>query len=477
MKIGVAVSPVVSLRAIVTALFNAGVKIAVLGDSIFARSNSSTTSGARTTIENRSNGELHWCQFADPRFLHTVWWDNTATAANRVPTFGDAMAADTLFSGANFGYSGDTATGTNKRVSKVIASGASICVYNAGTNVGSTDATAATTISAIQDTVADLVAGGVSVILGTVRPRRVVGGTPTGTDISPASMQRIRDINTSIRANWRTWGAAALWDPWEVLRDQQYTTTDSLYGTCNENYFIDGVHLNPRGAYYSALTGPSTLLSAIQTLVGAGKWFNADATVSNILSNGRFTGTSGTANNGMSGTMPSNWFISNVAGAGQPVTGTASLENNSETGGQNIVLALTSTGAGGANTFGTLRLSATNPTTGFTSTDYVSALFEVEVTGSAVLPMMQATLGQTSTIAARGMGQTTASYNTEPLPLIDGVYLNGWIRTEPLLVEARTSLNPRLDIILRNDLAGSVTVRVKRAILRVVPDPATQFAW
>lgn len=451
----------------------AGAKIAVLGDSEFARASSFTTSAARTTAENRANSEIMWAHFRDPRFLYANWWDNTATAANRIPSYGDSMAADNLYSGANFGYSGDTASGCLKRVQAVINSGADICIVNAGTNVGTTDALESTTIISLQSIVEQLVAGDVKVIIGTVRPRRVAV-SPTGSEISPASMQRILSINAAIRANYRSWGASALWDPWEDLRDPQYSGSDNLYGSILPIYAIaDGVHITPRGAHAASVT----LQAAIAKVVEAGKWFNPDPTVSNILSNGIFTGSGGTVGGGFTGSLPAGWSIQNTTGAGQPVTGVASTEDNSDTSGKSIVLTLSSSGAGSANTFGTVRLGITSaPTTGFQSTDWVRFLLEVEVSHSAILASLQATLGQSSTISARGHGQTTSAYNNEPTPGID-TDLSGWLATEPLLVESRTSLNPRFDIAIRNDVAGSAVIKIKRALLRVVSNPTNDFAW
>lgn len=446
-----------------------GASVALLGDSMFARGANFTTSVTRTTAENRCNNELMWCHFANPSFVHRNWWDSTATAANRIPTYGASMAADTLFSGLNFGYSGDTATGARLRVPQVIASGADVCVVNIGTNVGTTDATAATTIASIQGTVEDLVAGGVRVILGTIRPRRV-SETPTGSEISPANMTRILDINTSIRANWSTWGAEALWDSWEDLRDPTYTEgVDALYGSILPAYAIaDGVHLSPFGAYAAS----ATLATAINSVIPSGTWFDADPSVDNLVLNGALTGTAGNVGLGVTGTCPTSWSIQNAQGAAQPVTIAASAANDE------ITLTTTSDGLGSANTFNTVRFGpASAPTTGFTSTDWVQALFEVEiVTPDPSLVMMQATLGQTSTISARGHGQSNSAYNTEPSPVRDNA-MSGWVATEPLLVEARTNLNPRLDFAVRTDLAGTAVVKIKTVLLRKVPSPETDFPW
>lgn len=432
------------------------------------------TSWARTA-ENQGDGELNWALAMSPRGKAQIWIDHTAIASNLVPAYGEACAVDPLWRGYNLGLSGDTTTGFGLRVNAAINTTASVIIYTGGTNVGVGDSPVGTVTANIASAVGLMVAAGKRVILGTIRPRRVAV-SPTGSQINPASMDRIIQINAWIRANCASLGAV-LWDPWEALRDRAYNPGDTLYGTDAAGMTRDNVHLTPLGAYTSGCStayGAIPLKDALAQVISAGTWFNADPTVSNLLANGSFTGTGGTANNGCSGTMPNNTFVSNVSGAAQPVTGVASVAANADTGGQLINLVLTSTGAGTANTFNTIRMSHTNPATGFTSTDYVQAVYEIEVDGAAVMPCFQATLGQSSTIAARGLGQTTGTYNNEPYPPYAGRL---WIQTEPLLVGARTSLNPRLDMIIRQDLAGSTTIKVRRALLRIVPSPVTEFPW
>ncbi len=513
----------------------AGVKIATVGDSVIQYANSATAS----TIENQADSELHWALWRiGHRGRHHIWYDATNTSGevpDRVSVYGDTnrVAANTIFfSGANFGYAGDTATGVAKRTTAVLNSTADLIIYNAGTNFGTTDGPVATVTAKITEVVNAYRAAGRQVIIGTIRPRRVAV-SPSGSQISPASMQRIVDINAWIRANYASLGAY-LWDAFDDLRDPAYPPGDPLYGTDAPGVTRDNVHLAPLGAWLSS----RTLSIAITQVIGAGSWFNTDPTVSNILTNGRFTGTSGTANNGASGTVPTGAVVANVTGnsaftgsisgtaltvtatssgvvaVGQrvtgsgvsagtfitggsnpnftvnvsqtvastsltgscPVTAVVSLESNPDTGGQTAVIDITSAGDGPANTFNTIRMSFTPaPTTGFTSTDYVSAFWEVEAGASSIRPCFQATLGQSSTISARGLGQTLGNYNSEPYPTED--LGRGWVATEPLLVGSRTSLNPRFDMSIRADVAGTVRFKVRRAILRVVPNPVTEFPW
>jgi hypothetical protein len=159
------------------------------------------------------------------------------------------------------------------------------------------------------------------------------------------------------------------------------------------------------------------------------------------------------------------------------VTIVAGVGVNDETNGQFVEMVITSTGSGSANTFNEVRVTHTAVTTGFTSTDWVSAFYELEFISDAsgILASWQATLGQGSTITVRGMGQVRADYNTEPQPFPTGQRF--WVQTEPLLIESRTSLSPILRLNTRVDVAGTATLRARRALLRIVSDPSTDAPW
>lgn len=559
--------------------FANGAKVATLGDSLFARGHQATTSGARTTAQNRACSMLTWAFGLSPRFKHTVFWDNTATAANDIPTYGAASAGDNLFRGANFGYFGDTALGVTRRTAQVISSGATICYLNIGTNTDSPN-TSAQKIIYINQVLTALRAGGVHVLLGTIRPRwsgerttlnnaaSVTAGSAvvtithtahgmTNTSATTKQMEfvspgltidnitllgvitsgsggytvNVVDANTftittpTLAANTVSNGGGSFTyhrnvfldpsgavnlgnclmpsDPrnqthrdvndWIIsqegragvticdltaaLRDATRSAITGVYLDATAAYVIDGVHASPQGAYAEGLVVQGKLDSIIQAGSNrGGAWFNPDPTVSNLVTNGTYTGTGGTVGAGCTGTIATNASISNVNGAGQPVTCVSSVSANSDTGGQLINLVISSTGAGSANTFNTIRLTHTNPSTGFTSTDWVSVFWEIEISGNSagVLRNWQVTLGQASTISNRGLGQTNAAYNTEPHPT-DSIRM--WIQSEPLLIEARTSLNPRLDLACRQDVNGSFTLKARCLIMRIVTAPSTDFPW
>lgn len=457
------------------------IKTVQTGDSIMQFAHQSASA---SDIRNDADSELHWALFrlgpSGHRLRSHIWYDASNASGetpDRVTTYGNTTRVATgniLFSGGNMGYAGDTSTGVNLRLNAAKNTTAGLMIYAAGTNVGSTDSPVNVVTGNIAAAISYALANSMQIIVCTIRPRRV-SLSPTGTEISTGTRDRNLSINDWMRANVESLGGY-LWDPWEDLRDPAYNPGDNLYGTDAPGVTRDNVHLAPIGAWLSS----RTLALTIARVVSDVSWFNTDPSVSNILTNPTMTGTGGTANNGASGTLPSNCFMSNVSGAGQPVTCVCSVEANPESGGQSIIFDFTSTGAGAANVINQFNLSFTNPTTGFASTDYVSSFFEVEVqasSASTLMPAMQSTLGQSSTLSSRGFGQVIniTTYGGQPFP--NESIGTGWIATEPLLVNTRTSLNPRLNFAFRADVAGTKRVKVKRRMLRVVPSPVIDFPW
>lgn len=431
-----------------------------------------TFSASTRGISNLAQSELHWAKGSAPNFQHVVWHDHTATVPNLIPTYGFALAVEPVMRGNNLGFAGDSASGNALRVAQALGTGAEVIVVNAGTNFGAGDS-AATVQTKLAEILTAINGASRRPIIGTVRPRQV-SLTPTGSQISQAERDRILQINDWIRANFAAYNAT-LWDPWESLRDRSLNPGDALYGTVAAGLTGDGVHLSQLGAYTSALSnafGAISLRAALDQLIQTGTWFNPDPTTSNILANGRFTGTTGTIGAGASGIMPTGWAAS-VVGANATVA--CSLVANSETGGQSVVLDITSNGAGAANTFSQVVIQTSPaPTTGFVSTDFVQLTMRAAFDGGNILPHYQTFLGSGSTINNRSNGQSGSAYNSDPAPF---VALTKWFESEPMLVSTRTSLNPRLSLHIRNDLAGTTRVVLERAILRVVPNPQTQAPW
>jgi lysophospholipase L1-like esterase len=450
----------------------AGARIVSLGDSVQQYANDFAT-----IPERRAVGELWWALAVSPRARQSNWADATAVAANLVPTYAEGAAAGPFFRGGNLGMAGDTATGTGRRMAQVNAISGPKCVWiAAGTNLGAGDSEAVV-ISELTARMNAVRANGDWPIITTIRPREV-SLTPIAPQIGAAHRDRNVNINAWIRANHASFGAA-LHDPWESMRDRSFNPGDALFGTVAPGMTYDGVHLTQLGAYTSALStsfGAVPLVDAINRTFQPGFAFDPDPTVANLLVNGRFTGTTGTVGAGFTGVMPASTTIQNLQGTGRAITGTVAMEPNTETGGQSILVTVNSNGSEGANAFNTVRFAHTNVTTGYTSSDYVQAIYEFEMISdpNKIFQARQITVGQGTGIAARGFGVRTTLYNNDPIP---SNAHNLWKTSEPLLCGSLTSVNPRLQLDFRADVAGTAQFRVRRGILRIVPSPVTDFPW
>jgi len=256
-------------------------------------------------------------------------------------------------------------------------------------------------------------------------------------------------------------------------RDAALSATTGVYLEIDKSLTNDGVHPNHKGAWL----GGVALDAALDGVVSNGYWYTRNITTGNLLANPTHTGTTGTIGASCTGQLPASFSVQNVSGAGRPVTCVASLEANAETGGQTVVLTITSDGTGTANAFDVIRLSRTAVTTGYTSTDWVYGISDIITTASAIHGGVVATIGQTSTISNYGWRSSGAVVNTDPgaLRLYDHTIE---IMVEPLLCESRTNLTFRVaDLSIRGDVAGSTVVRVPYTKLFIGPDPTTDFPW
>lgn len=452
----------------------AGARLVVLGDSGFARGDVFTANA----WEHKAAAMHHWATaLTAQRARNITWYDATATAANLVPAYADASATDPLNRGGNFGFSGDTATGTLKRINQLVDTGAEILWYRSGSNVGSTDALASTTISAIQTAIqnARARAGALRrIVLETILPRKV-SLTPTGFELDTAQMARILTINDAIRANYAAWGADVLCDCWEDIRDTQYSVGHALYGTgLPENFISDGAHPSITGAYRIGLK----YKAIIDQLVSAGRWYPQNS--GGIFTNWNLTGSSGTVGASCSGQMPASMSILNTAGALQPVTAACALSSLSETGGQLLTITITSTGAGAPNNYQEIRIANSNMTSGFTSTDWWQFIPDFEVDSPGFFGLIQCVTGDSSnitTVFSRGLGQmglTQGSAANEYWPSGSFVVEPD---TAPMQVGAKTSLISRMSMMIRSDIAQTVTVRLKRWRMPIVQDPTITLPW
>ena len=444
--------------------FTPDTRIITIGDSI-TRGNNYAIS---TAIENQGDGILAWALRDCPAFRHCVWYDAAATGGATPP----------LFRGANFGLSGDTATQIAARTTPMTNSGADLAIVLAGTNIGATDALPATTQDSIQDILDDVTGAGIHVILGTILPREVKT-SPTGSEISPALMQRILDINTWIRAQ----GAPniTIWDAWDDLVDPAYVYgVDDEYGSPLAGITRDNVHLTPFGAYSAAKTLRGILRTLSATHMYDDTWFDsAPAGGDNILTNGHFTGTGGTAQNATSGAIANNWVVTNTDGAAGSVSAVCSLLANTDTGGQSQRIVCTSDGAGSSTdnveTISLTPLGFTVNEAALNDGDWCQLFFKVSAASSNVIGSLQCLLrNTTSGVIGRRMSHVEANRANQPWPT-DA--FDAWIISEPIQYNTGDVLNPQLYIDVLQTISGSVTVDIDAALVLAVEDPAVTFPY
>jgi lysophospholipase L1-like esterase len=264
-----------------------------------------------------------------------------------------------------------------------------------------------------------------------------------------------------------------VWDNRAVYRDAALSTTTGVYLEIDKSLTNDGVHPNHKGAQLAGIS----LDAVIDGVIATGTWFDSNPTTGNLLTNPAMaTATGGTIGASCTGTLPANTSIANVAGAAQPVTCVASVEANGD-GTNSAVLTISSTGAGAANSLATMRFSGTAVTTGIATTDWVSFLVRARVTTPhAILIGMQATIGQTSTISNYGMRTSGAADVRDPYITVNTA-VDWTIETEPLLYEARTNVTPRLDMYVRQDVAGTCVIKIPMRKIMIVGDVPAAFPW
>ncbi len=442
-------------------------KVAILGDSKVQYAASVLYSnGVLTRVEHQADGPITWARRGG-RFQHVLAPDPEATAANLIPLTGDSLAVNPLFRGANFGYAGDTATGTLKRIDAVLATGAQIVIYAAGTNIGSTDNDPEVTKASIQEAVDRIVAADRTCIVCTIDPRITVAGAPASNsyEISTERMAAIMGINEWIRTTLPGPGVFVA-DTFADLVDP----ANPVYGNALPFTLRDGVHFAPRGAFLAG----ERLRGILEQIIAPGTWFEADPdAAAKVISSYSMSGSKSVNANSCSGVVPSDWSIMNTAGAGAIVSAESSLESSPT--GQTWVIDVTSLGGGSSSAnVQTLRIFPAPVNVApheLSANDWVSWFVEYEVSGSEIAGSLQATL-TAGTATAKDLGNTILNRATEPWPT---AAYGGWFETPAIPVGAATSLVPRIDLDIRIDVPGSVQVRIKRALLRKVANPATVF--
>lgn len=450
----------------------AGSAIVTWGDSGYQRGGFASA----TLVDGKAAGGIHWATaLARQRGRHVIWFDPTSTVANRIPAYGTAMASGSVnFSGHNLGYWGDDViTGLGKRAAQVLATNPGLIFIRAGSNDAKANATPQAIITALQARIAQVVGPNRRVVIETLWPRQVNTVAPVATEVSVAQMATILAVNAAIRANWQAWGAAALVDPFEQLRDLSHNIGDQLYGSPAPGFTIDGAHMTIRSSFIIG----QLKATAINALIAPGSWFNRDA--GGLVSNWNLTGTGGTLGSSCTGPVPAGFVIQNMSGAGQPVTALCSLAANAETGGQTWTLALNSAGGGASDAFQEIRVTNTAVASGFAPADWFAFVPEMDVDGSATLACYQTGLtGTSGTSTSRGlaqMGMTSGSAGNEYYPVNTGLSLEP--ATMPWNVGAATNVQGSLRLFMRTDIVGTATVRLKRWRIPLVGNPSVDAPW
>lgn len=440
------------------------VKIVTLGDSITEFSNNFKF-GDITSVNNRSNGEIHWVrQRGKAGFRFEVWSDPTARWIHN----GSAWASAPLFNGANQGRAGDWAKGVERRTTAVINMAPDIVVLAIGTNIGPVEdgQSVAATIANIDTIVNRLVAAGIKVVIGTVRPRAVSATGSSGTfsiEITPARYAQLQEISAHIRTLDND-STIFVWDPEPDLLDPN-PTAPLVTGSCYRWAVRDGVHLSPRGAW----AGSRSLELALDRVLKDGTWFDSDASVSNAITNGVLSGTGGTVNAGITGTAPDSHTISKVGSA--TLTAVSSVSSGwqvavSSPGGQVV-----------ANNYNTFRLDSPSVDPagqGWTSTTWVKVFAEIEVTGGEIIGNTQLGFYHGTTIRSYGLANAANNRAEQAFPTESRI---GWVETVPQQIGAATAVKAALEIDVRTDIAGSAVVKVNRWIMREVEDPRLTFPY
>lgn len=426
---------------------------------------------APRSIYHRANGEVQTAKIHNNRIKHVSYIDHAATIAASVPAYGGAMGLNAMFRGHDLGMAGDYASAAGVRIDQAMAM-ADVIGIGLGTNTGPGD-DAVTTLAALQAQVAQVRANSSKrCVIRTPLPRSVIGSPVGGnTAISEALRDRLVAIRAGILANWQAWGAHALWDPWEAMRDQAFAPGHQYYGTPVAGATRDGTHITPLGAYLSAVSranGAIPLRDAIAEVVAPGLWFDPDLAAGNLLANPNFSGNVA-APSGFTGVAPTGW---NAIIAGANISCACSLESNAATGGQNWIFTVTSNGGGAANALQTITINPSLDTSsGFLATDWLQLFHNFDIDASPIFSSYQNYLGNGNTITTRGNGISASTYASISSLANCGV-TDGWVETLPMLAAWRTSTRSRFVVHVRADVVGTAQFKLRGGKLMKVEDPA-----
>lgn len=411
--------------------------IAVLGDSISYQN----TNGSNLVL--RAQGYIGWaCVLSGGRL-----------------TFSNSL---------NFGVAGDTSTQVLARTSSVIAAAPAFCVVHCGTNdvYASPSITHATTVANLAAIYAALVGAGIVVVAVPILPRSKDASSGS---MATAERQKLQRINNWIRRAALTTPGVILADPTLNIIDLTASNGDPLGAStaAATAYTYDGLHPAPRGAFWmgkaisdalSVFLPPASLLAVSQI----DTYSATNNPTGNLLTNGWFTGTGGTAGTGASGSIASSWTLRRTSGTTGAIVGsktTETVDNGTTYATQTVVV----TAAAGSSTenLQILQTTGSNFTAG---TDVIYGEMEVRVSSVTADSLRSIQLNlQDGTSSAICLAEEAGFY----LPNGDW---NGVLRTPSFTIaSAATTLGLYLNIIIDGTVSSAgCTVEVCRAAIRKV---------
>ena len=435
-------------------------KIIIIGDSLTQRNNTMTT----TKSLSRADGYFYWASRDIPSLKTGIWYDATATSG----------AAPPLFRGFNFGISGEAADDVAARTTPIINYGAPVAILLCGTNTGDDNSSFSAKTTSIQSILDDLTSNGYFVILGTIWPR-TVSETPTGSEISTAYRDTLLQVNDWIRG--KESNSIAIWDPVEDLIDTQYSPGDTLYFNPKSGVLEDGVHPTTMGAYSAAITLRPILQSIFDNSNQyTDAWFNS---LTNLITNGTLTGSSGFGQNGVSGSVPTN-FVSKFVVSDADVSAVATNEANSDTSGQSHKVVITCGGNGSSTAVHTYQLQPLAGIVnegGISNGDYVRYFAKIRIRnntdgliGAAQLRLFNQTQSRNDYM----FEATATTQQDEPFPTGD---FDIWLQTQPTEYTTNDIYQPILNLSIFKNVSGTVDLYIDKVQLSVVGDPETEFPY
>lgn len=438
--------------------------LVVVGDSLTQRNNTMTS----TKSLSRADGWFYWATRDMPSVKTGIWYDATATGG----------AAPPLFRGYNFGLAGDALNDIDGRTDPIINYGAKLAILCAGTNTGTNNSTFAQKKASLDSILAKFKAAGIYTILCTVPPR-VVSETPTGSEIGTAYRDVLLELNDYILTLNSPYIRVV--DVVPNMIDTQYSRGDTLYFNARAGMLEDAVHFTQLGAYTFSIPVRQVLQ---QIYPNANQytdaWFNADPTdAANIILDGELAGSGGTVSNGVTGSAPTNW-VARYTSTPSYASGVASVESNTDTGGQSAKFVLSCDGLGSATDyerFEFLPLGFRVDESLLSNGEWYRAFYKVRVRNNMdgiIGSMPLRVLNNTQSRNDWMFEQTATTQQDEPFPTGD---FDIWLISQPAQFTTGDVLSPYFYVDILENVSGSATIYVDAVICHGVDDPTTDFPY